>query len=131
MKGKLIFILIFIPALSFAKPTYMNCFVKNEAGEKHFFYVLADQDNRKITHKNENGNTFNTEAFFTKDTVRYLYNVNSSGSRYTFAYLINLSSLVYVSSDLFKILFLPFVILFLTAYSIIDFIIKESKHQNS
>lgn len=94
MKGKLIFILIFIPALSFAKPTYMNCFVKNEEGEKHFFYVLADQDNRKITHKNENGNTFNTEAFFTKDTVRYLYNVNSSGSRYTFAYLINLSSLI-------------------------------------
>lgn len=92
MKSKLILILTFIPTLSFAKPAYMNCFVKNEDNIKHSFSVLVDKNNRKISHKNENGNTYNTEAFFTKDTVRYLYNVNSSESRITFAYVINLSS---------------------------------------
>lgn len=93
MKSKLILILTLIPTLSFAKPEYMNCFVKNEDDIKHSFSVLMDKKNRKISHKNENGNTYNTEAFFTKDTVRYLYNVNSSESRITFAYLINLTSL--------------------------------------
>ena len=80
MKTKLFFLsLLTVSSLSVvAEPVYLDCKLNTEK-EITSFSVKLDEQSNKITHTYETGSAFNTEGFFTANTVSYK-RVQISGS---------------------------------------------------
>jgi len=54
-----------------AEPVYLNCLVKSDRGEEKRFSVTLDDASGKITHSSPTGSAFNTEGFFSANTITY------------------------------------------------------------
>lgn len=66
----LVFTLILMSSIAYAKPIYLECSTKSEK-ETHNFSVKFDEESGKITHTQEDGYAFNTEGFFAANEVTY------------------------------------------------------------
>ena len=71
-----------------ADPIYLDCSARS-SDETHVFSVTLDEDTKKITHRNQNGNAFNAEGFFSADEIAYKNVTSVSGILITHQYTIN------------------------------------------
>lgn len=90
------FIVFVFSTVSYADPVYLNCTVSSEEGESNF-QVALDEDSKKITHTSETGSAFNTEGFFTFNSITYQRIRYLGSSRLTFKYIIDRRDLSLVS----------------------------------
>lgn len=71
----LLYIVISLSTLALAQTVYVTCTTYNKATGNRIgeFTVTIDESTRKITHKYEDGSTFNTEGFFSVNTISYKF----------------------------------------------------------
>lgn len=55
---------------AYAESIYLDCIASSAKGT-HSFSVTIDENTRRITHQNKNGNAFNADGFFTAGEIAY------------------------------------------------------------
>ena len=80
---------------AFAAPVYLECDLTNDEGGKSNAQITIDEDTRKITHTDFIGRAFNTEGFFTSNTVSYQKSEINDVSRTVNSYDIDRTTLEY------------------------------------
>lgn len=91
-RAVVIFALAFLSLTVYAKPVYLKCSVSSDKETKSFHSKL-DEDSGKITHTNTKGGAFNTEGFFSANTISYQNIILVSELRVTFKYEIDRTDL--------------------------------------
>lgn len=82
------FVVFVFSTVSYADPVYLSCTLSSE-DEVSKFQVALNEDSRKITHTNDDGFAFNTEGFFTLDTISYQRISDMGASRMIVKYIID------------------------------------------
>lgn len=92
MKTKLLLLLVlsYISFSAIANPVYLNCefFIDKDASK---FTVKLDEQSNKVTQTEEDGSAFNTEGFFSANSVTYQHRIlpDIGGLKMTSQYVIN------------------------------------------